>query len=195
MIVSTLTFVLIGGAVVLLLVGFVVALYNGLVKLRVLVDEAWSGIDVQLKRRYDLIPNLVETVKGYATHEKGTFEKIAELRSAAMKTEGVEEKGKIENQLTSALKTIFAVAENYPQLKADANFLDLQKSLQTIEEEIQGARRYYNGAVREFNLKLSVFPNNIIAGFLGFKAKEFFAADEAEKANVKVDFSVKSEKQ
>lgn len=195
MIVSTLTFLLIGGAVLLLLVGFVVALYNGLVKLRVLVEEAWSGIDVQLKRRYDLIPNLVETVKGYATHEKGTFEKIAELRTAAMKTEGVEEKGKIENQLTSALKTIFAVAENYPQLKADANFLDLQKTLQTIEEEIQGARRYYNGAVREFNLKLSVFPNNIIAGLLGFKSKEFFAADEAEKANVKVDFSDKSEKQ
>ncbi len=195
MIVSTLTFLLIGGAVLLLLVGFVVALYNGLVKLRVLVEEAWSGIDVQLKRRYDLIPNLVETVKGYATHEKGTFEKIAELRTAAMKTEGVEEKGKIENQLTSALKTIFAVAENYPQLKADANFLDLQKTLQTIEEEIQGARRYYNGAVRGFNLKLSVFPNNIIAGLLGFKSKEFFAADEAEKANVKVDFSDKSEKQ
>lgn len=195
MIVSSLTFLLVGGAVLLLLIGFVVALYNGLVKLRVLVEEAWSGIDVQLKRRYDLIPNLVETVKGYATHEKGTFEKIAELRSAAMKTESVEEKGKIENQLTSALKTIFAVAENYPQLKADANFLDLQKSLQTIEEEIQGARRYYNGAVREFNLKLSVFPNNIIAGFLGFKAKEFFEADETEKANVKVDFSDKSEKQ
>lgn len=193
MIISSLTFLLVGGAVLLLLVGFVVALYNGLVKLRVLVEEAWSGIDVQLKRRYDLIPNLVETVRGYATHEKGTFEKIAELRTAAMKSESVEEKGKLENQLTSALKTIFAVAENYPQLKADANFLDLQKSLQSIEEEIQGARRYYNGAVREFNLKLAVFPNNIIAGFLGFKAKEFFAADEEEKANVKVDFSDKSE--
>lgn len=186
---GSLSVLLIGGALLLGLVGFVIALYNGLVKLRVLVEEAWSGIDVQLKRRYDLIPNLVETVKGYAKHEKGTFEKIAELRTAAMKTDSIEEKGKIENQLTATLKTLFAVAENYPQLKADANFLDLQKTLQTIEEEIQGARRYYNGAVREFNLKLAVFPNNIVGKLLGFKDKEFFAADETEKANVKVDFS------
>lgn len=189
MILGSLSIFLILGAVVLGLIGFVIALYNGLVKLRVLVEEAWSGIDVQLKRRYDLIPNLVETVKGYAKHEKGTFEKIAELRTAAMKTDSVEERGKIENQLTSTLKTLFAVAENYPQLKADANFLDLQKTLQNIEEEIQGARRYYNGAVREFNLKLAVFPNNIIGKFLGFQNKEFFEADESEKANVKVDFS------
>ncbi len=192
--VSILTILLVIGAGIIFLIGFVIALYNGLVKLKVLVEEAWSGIDVQLKRRYDLIPNLVETVKGYATHEKGTFEKIAELRSSAMKAESVEEKGRLEGELTSTLKTLFAVAENYPQLKADANFLDLQKSLQTIEEEIQGARRYYNGAVREFNLKLSVFPNNIVAGFLGFKSKEFFAADEQEKANVKVDFSEKTGK-
>ncbi|HRN85921.1 MAG TPA: LemA family protein [Candidatus Dojkabacteria bacterium] len=190
---SMAVFVIIG-AVILGLVGFVIALYNGLVKLRVLVEEAWSGIDVQLKRRYDLIPNIVETVKGYAKHEKETFEKIAELRSAAMKTESVEEKGKIEGELTSTLRTLFAVAENYPQLKADANFLDLQKTLQTIEEEIQGARRYYNGAVREFNLKLAVFPNNLIGGVLGFKNKEFFEADEAEKQNVKVDFSEKETK-
>lgn len=192
MVLGTFSILLIAGAVVLGLVGFVIALYNGLVKLRVLVEEAWSGIDVQLKRRYDLIPNLVETVKGYAKHEQGTFEKIAELRTAAMKTESIEEKGKFENQLTSTLKSLFAVAENYPQLKADANFLDLQKSLQTIEDEIQGARRYYNGAVREFNLKLSVFPNNIVGGLLGFKAKEYFEADETEKANVKVDFSDKT---
>lgn len=190
---SMAVFVIIG-AVILGLVGFVIALYNGLVKLRVLVEEAWSGIDVQLKRRYDLIPNIVETVKGYAKHEKETFEKIAELRSAAMKTESVEEKGEIEGELTSTLRTLFAVAENYPQLKADANFLDLQKTLQTIEEEIQGARRYYNGAVREFNLKLAVFPNNLIGGVLGFKNKEFFEADEAEKQNVKVDFSEKETK-
>jgi len=192
MVLGTFSILLIAGAVVLGLVGFVIALYNGLVKLRVLVEEAWSGIDVQLKRRYDLIPNLVETVKGYAKHEQGTFEKIAELRTAAMKTESIEEKGKIENQLTSTLKSLFAVAENYPQLKADANFLDLQKSIQTIEDEIQGARRYYNGAVREFNLKLSVFPNNVVGGLLGFKAKEYFEADETEKANVKVDFSDKT---
>lgn len=182
---------LVVGLALLAIVGFLISLYNGLVKLRVLVDEAWSGIDVQLKRRYDLIPNLVETVKGYASHEKETFEKIAELRSAAMKTDSVEEKGVIENQLSSTLKTLFAVAENYPQLKADSNFLDLQKTLQTIEEEIQGARRYYNGAVREFNLKLQVFPNNILGGLLGFKAREFFEADESERENVKVDFSKK----
>lgn len=194
MVVGSLSLLLVVGAVVLGLVGFVIALYNGLVKLRVLVEEAWSGIEVQLKRRYDLIPNLVETVKGYAKHEQGTFEKIAELRSAAMKTESIEEKGKLEGELTSTLKTLFAVAENYPQLKADANFLDLQKSLQTIEDEIQGARRYYNGAVREFNLKLAVFPNNIIGKLLGFKDKEFFEAEESEKANVKVDFSDKETK-
>lgn len=183
------SFLLIIGALVLGLIGFLIALYNGLVKLRVLVEEAWSGIDVQLKRRYDLIPNLVETVKGYAKHEKETFEKIAELRTSAMKTVDVGEKGKLENQLSSTLKTLFAVAENYPELKADANFLDLQKSLQGIEEEIQGARRYYNGTVREFNLKLSVFPNNIVGKFLGFQNKDFFEAEESEKANVKVDFS------
>lgn len=191
MILGSFAIFLIGLAIVLGLIGFVIALYNGLVKLRILVEEAWSGIDVQLKRRYDLIPNIVETVKGYAKHEKDTFEKIAELRTLAMKTEGIEEKGKIENQLSTTLKTLFAVAENYPELKADSNFLDLQKTLQNIEEEIQGARRYYNGAVREFNLKLSVFPNNLVGKFLGFKNKEFFEADEVEKANVKVDFSSK----
>lgn len=181
--------VLVLGLGLLAIIGFVIALYNGLVKLRVLVDEAWSGIDVQLKRRYDLIPNLVETVKGYAKHEKETFEKIAELRSSAMKTDSPEKKGEIENQLTSTLKTLFAVAENYPELKADANFRELQQTLNSIEEEIQGARRYYNGAVREFNLKIAVFPNNIVAGILGFKPREFFEADETERENVKVDFS------
>lgn len=166
-----------------------VLLYNGLVQLKVLVDEAWSGIDVQLKRRYDLIPNLVETVKGYAKHESGTFEKIAQLRSAAMNATSVEEKGKLENQLTGTLKTLFAVAENYPELKANQNFLDLQAQLSTIEEEIQGARRYYNGTVRDYNTKIMVFPNNLLAGILGFKAREFFAAEEEAKQNVKVDFS------
>jgi LemA protein len=169
----------------------VVVLYNGLVQLKVLVDEAWSGIDVQLKRRYDLIPNLVETVKGYAKHENSTFEKIAELRSAAMNAKGVEEKGQLENQLTGTLKTLFAVAENYPELKANVNFLELQSSLGSIENEIQGARRYYNGTVRDFNTKILVFPNSLIAGVLGFKAREFFAAEEEAKQNVKVDFSDK----
>lgn len=171
-----------------------VALYNGLVRLKVLVEEAWSGIDVQLKRRYDLIPNLVETVKGYAKHEKSTFEEVAKLRTQAMGATGVAEKGALENQLTAALKTVFAVAESYPELKANQNFLDLQGSLGEIENEIQGARRYYNGSVRDFNTKIVVFPNNLIAGLLGFKSKEFFEAEETEKANVKVDFSEPAEK-
>lgn len=169
--------------------GYFVMVYNGLVKLKVLVEEAWSGIDVQLKRRYDLIPNLVETVKGYAKHEKGLFEKVAELRSAAMSAKSVEERGKVEGELTNTLKTLFAVAENYPQLKADANFMKLQEELSAIEDEIQNARRYYNGAVRDFNTKLQVFPTNLIAGMLGFKAREFFEASEEEKKAVKVDFS------
>jgi len=177
--------------ILLLLVvgGFFVTVYNGLVKLKVLVEEAWSGIDVQLKRRYDLIPNLVETVKGYANHEKGLFEKVAELRSAAMGAKGIQDRGKNEGELTNTLKPLFAVAENYPQLKADANFMKLQEELSAIEEEIQNARRYYNGAVRDFNTKLQVFPTNLIAGMLGFKAREFFEATEEEKKAVKVDFS------
>ncbi len=177
-----------GGVLIVAIIAGI-ALYNGLIQLKVLVDEAWSGIDVQLKRRYDLIPNLVETVKGYASHEKETFEKIAQLRSSAMGATGVEEKGKIEAELTSTLKTLFAVAESYPELKANENFKELQNSLTSIEEEIQGARRYYNGTVRDYNTKIMVFPNNVFAGMLGFKAREFFAAEEEAKANVKVDFS------
>jgi LemA protein len=157
--------------------------------LKVLVDEAWSGIDVQLKRRYDLIPNIVETVKGYAKHEKGTFEEVTKLRTEAMNAQTPDEKGKVENMLSGALKTLFAVAENYPELKANQNFLDLQGQLTEIETEVQSARRYYNGAVRDFNTKIMVFPNNLIAGVLGFVKREFFEADEAEKENVKVDFS------
>ena len=146
-----------GGVLIVAIIAGI-ALYNGLIQLKVLVDEAWSGIDVQLKRRYDLIPNLVETVKGYASHEKETFEKIAQLRSSAMGATGVEEKGKIEAELTSTLKTLFAVAESYPELKANENFKELQNSLTSIEEEIQGARRYYNGTVRDYNTKIMVFP-------------------------------------
>ena len=175
-------------------VGYLVSVYNGLVKLRVLVEEAWSGIDVQLKRRYDLIPNLVETVKGYAKHEQKLFEKVAALRSSAMKAESVEEKGKLENELSGTLKTLFAVAENYPELKANENFMKLQDELSAIEEEIQSSRRYYNGAVRDFNTKIQVFPNNLIAGVMGFKSKEFFEAEEEARKNVKVDFSDKEEK-
>lgn len=174
---------------VLVLAGLVIMLYNSIIQLKVLVDEAWSGIDVQLKRRYDLIPNLVATVKGYAKHEQQTFEKVAELRTSAMNAKTVAEKSKAEGMLTETLKTLFAVAEAYPELKANQNFLDLQGTLNEIEGEIQGARRYYNGTVRDFNTKIMVFPNNIIANMLGFKAREFFMAEEEAKANVKVDFS------
>ena len=156
-------------ALVVGVIAYFIFVYNGLVKLRVLVEEAWSGIDVQLKRRYDLIPNLVETVKGYAKHEKKLFEKVTELRTSAMKAESPEEKGKIEAELTGTLKTLFAVAENYPELKANENFMKLQDELSGIEEEVQSARRYYNGAVRDFNMKLQVFPTNVVAGMLGFK--------------------------
>lgn len=169
---------------------FVIGLYNGLIKLKTLVDEAWSGIDVQLKKRYDLIPNLVETVKGYASHESKIFERVAELRSGAMNATSPEEKAKYEGELTSTLKTLFAVAENYPELKANENFMSLQNSLQEIENELEGARRYYNGTVREYNIKIAVFPANLIAGMLGFNPREFFEVEnEEERKNVKVDFS------
>lgn len=182
-------YVLIIGAILAIVVLFVVVVYNNLVQSKILVDESWSGIDVQLKRRYDLIPNLVETVKGYSIHEKETLTQIAELRTASMNAKTIEEKGKVENMMSGALKTLFAVAENYPELKANQNFLELQKTLTDIEAELQGARRYYNGTVRDFNTKIMVFPNNLIAGVLGFKAREFFAAEEEAKANVKVDFT------
>ena len=184
---------LICGVIVAALI-FGIAVYNSLVQAKILVDEAWSGIDVQLKRRYDLIPNLVETVKGYAKHEKSTFEKVTELRNAAMNADSIEKKGELENQLSATLKTLFAVAENYPELKANENFIKLQDSLSEIETELQGARRYYNGTVRDFNTKIMVFPNNLIAGILGFKAREFFAAEEEAKKNVKVDFNDEEKK-
>ncbi len=169
---------------------FVIALYNRIQRLVVLADEAWSGIDVQLKKRFDLIPNLVETVKGYAKHEKELFERVAGLRSGMMSAEGPEQLGKMEGELRSTLKTLFAVAENYPELKADQNFLKLQDSLQEIEDELESARRYYNGVVRDLNQQLVVFPNNIIANYLGLKKREFFVVDnEEERKNVKVDFS------
>lgn len=172
---------------------FVIGLYNSIQRLVVLVDEAWSGIDVQLKKRFDLIPNLVETVKGYATHESGVFEKIAQLRSGMMNTQSPEELGKMEGELRSTLKTLFAVAEAYPELKANQNFLGLQTSLQEIETELEGARRYYNGAVRDLNTKIVVFPNNVIANFLNLKKREFFeVGSEAERQNVKVDFSTQA---
>jgi len=186
---GALAIVAVPAVIIIAIIGFFILLYNSLVQLKVLVDEAWSGIDVQLKRRYDLIPNLVETVKGYAKHEKQTFEKVAELRTSAMNAKTVAEKGKAEGMLTETLKTLFAVAENYPELKANENFLSLQSSLNEIETEVQGARRYYNGTVRDYNTKIMVFPNNLFANMLGFKAREFFQAEEESKANVKVSFA------
>lgn len=174
---------------------FVISLYNRLQKQNVLVDEAWSGIDVQLKKRFDLIPNLVETVKGYASHEEGIFTKVAELRSGMMGAESPEEVAKFEGELRSTLKTLFAVAENYPELKADQNFMKLQESLQEIENELEGARRYYNGTVRDLNRMIVTFPNNVIAGMLNITKREFFEVeDAAERQNVKVDFSTDSDK-
>jgi len=175
--------------IVLVLVGvWLVAVYNGLIRLKNRVDEAWSDIDVQLKRRYDLIPNLVNTVKGYAAHESQVFEKVTEARAKALSAGTVGEKQQAENMLTGALKSVFAVAENYPELKANQNFLELQRELSDTENKIQAARRFYNGNVRDFNTKIQVFPNNLIAGSLNFKSREFFEAESGEKENVKVQF-------
>lgn len=176
--------VLIGGAVLIL-----AGMYNSLVQLRVRADSAWSDIDVQLKRRHDLIPNLVETVKGYAAHEKGTFENIAKYRSQAMQATTPADKAQAESQLSGALKSLFAVAENYPQLRASEQFTGLQASLNSIEENIQNARRYYNAVVRDFNTRVQSFPINIIAGMFNFQTRQFFEMETpAERENVQVKF-------
>lgn len=176
-------------AVVIILVVVVALIYNGLVRSKVRVDEAWSDIDVQLKRRHDLIPNLIETVKGYAKHEKEVFEKVTEQRTKAMQAGSLEERGKAENMLSGALKSLFAVAENYPDLKASQNFLDLQNELTDTEDKIQAARRFYNSNVRNYNTKIQVFPTNLFAGMLGYQTREFFQVEEGDKESVKVDFS------
>lgn len=168
--------------VIVLLAIFLVATYNGLVTLRNRVDEAWSDITVQLKRRVDLIPNLVNTVKGYAKHEASVFEKVTEARSAIQNANGVKEAAAGENMLEGALKSLFAVAEAYPDLKANQNFAQLQQELVDTEDKIQGARRFYNGGVRDLNTKIQLFPNNIFAGILGFSTREFFELDDAEQA-------------
>lgn len=165
-----------------------ILIYNGLIKLRVRTDEAWSDIDVQLKRRYDLIPNLVNTVKGYATHESGLFERVTEARTKAMGATTAAEKGAAENVLSGTLKSLFAVAENYPELKANTNFLELQRELSDTENKIQAARRFYNGNVRDLNTKIQVFPDSIVAGVIGIKQREFFEIEEGEKATPKVEF-------
>ena len=175
--------VILGFAGVLLLIGLMFwASYNGLVKLNIRTDESWSDITVQLKRRADLIPNLINTVKGYATHEKDLLVQLTEARTAVLNNSGhIKDVAAADNQLSGALKSVFAVAENYPDLKANQNFLQLQDELVDTEDKIQAARRFYNGSVRDFNTKRQVFPTNIIAGMLGFKNdKEFFeVADRA----------------
>lgn len=161
---------------------FLWATYNSLVTLKVRVDEAWSDITVQLKRRVDLIPNLVNTVKGYAAHESGVFEKVTEARSAIQNASSVKETAAGENMLEGALKSLFAVAEAYPDLKANQNFLQLQQELVDTEDKIQASRRFYNGGVRDLNTKIQLFPNNIFAGMLGFKEREFFELADDEQA-------------
>jgi LemA protein len=175
--------------IVALVAIFVIVIYNGLVRLRVQCDNAWSDIDVQLKRRHDLIPNLVETVKGYAGHEKSTLEGVVAARNRAMTTEGPAAKAEAEGALTAALRQVFALAEAYPQLRAVESFNQLQQTLNQIEDTIQNARRYYNAVVRDLNTKIAQFPSNIIAGMFGFKPKEFFELPAAAEAEVpKVSF-------
>ncbi len=178
--------------VIVAIAGWLIAVYNGLIKLKNRVKEAWSDIDVQLKRRYDLIPNLVETVKGYAKHESETLENVIKARNEAMaaqKTGDAKEQAQAENVLSSTLKSIFALAENYPDLKANQNFLELQRELTDTEDKIQASRRFYNGNVRDFNTKIETFPTNIFAGMLHFKKFDFFEiGDEKQRENVKVEF-------
>jgi len=176
-------------AVVVILVIWIIAAYNGLIRLRNRTKEAWSDIDVQLKRRYNLIPNLVETVKGYAAHEKKVFTDVTEARTRAMTAGAPQKKAVAENMLAGALKTLFAVAENYPDLKANENFLSLQRDLTDTENKIQASRRFYNGNVRDFNIKQEVFPVNIIAKTFGFKKAEFFEVEAPEERKpIKVKF-------
>lgn len=177
---------------------FVMFSYNGLVKLRMRVNEGWSDIEVQLKRRYDLIPNLVETVKGYAKHEFETLEKVMEARSKATQVsidpsnataEDMAAFSQAQQGLSGVLSRLFAVSENYPDLKANQNFMQLQNDLTDTEDKIQAARRFYNGTVKDFNTKVELFPSNIIAGMFNFKKREFFeVGDEKERENVKVQF-------
>ncbi|MEY4746955.1 MAG: Protein LemA [Candidatus Parcubacteria bacterium] len=174
------TWIIFGAVVIVVLAA--IGMYNRFVTLSNRVKEAWSDIDVQLKRRYDLIPNLVETVKGYAAHESGTLEKVTEMRVRAMNASTPHEKEEAENMLSGALKTLFAVSENYPNLKANENFVELQRELSDTENKIQAARRFYNGVVMELNTALQSFPSNLVGSMFGFKAAEFFQLGEGEDA-------------
>jgi LemA protein len=179
--------------VLVLLVFLLVGLYNSLVRLNVQCDNAWADIDVQLKRRYDLVPNLVESVKGYAAHEKGTLEAVINARNRAMSATGPADKAQAENVLSGALKSLFALAEAYPQLRAVESFTSLQNSLSEIEDTVQNARRYYNAVVRDLNIKIQQFPTNMVAGMLGFRTREFFElTSAAEREAPKVTFNTPS---
>ena len=177
-----------GVVVLIVVIALVFFLYNGLVKLKVAAESAWADIEVQLKRRYDLVPNLVETVKGYATHERGTLEAVIAARNRAVSAEGPAQKSDAETALTGALRQVFALAEAYPQLRATENFNALQGSLAQIEDAIQNARRYYNAVVRDLNTKIAQFPANLIASSFGFRPREFFEVSDEERAVPKVSF-------
>ncbi|MCX7919774.1 MAG: LemA family protein [bacterium] len=174
-----------------LIIVWLVTIYNRFIRRKNLIAEAWSGIDVQLKRRYDLIPNLVESVKGYSQYERRLFDDIANIRSQCILAQGVKSKEQLENALTSQIRSLFAVAELYPDLKANQHFLDLQKNLSAIEDEIQLSRRYYNGTVREYNILLESFPSNLVGKLFGYKRAEFFEIETAtQRETPSVKFSL-----
>ena len=176
------------GVIVVLLVLVFIVMYNSLVRLRNRIDNAWSQIDVQLKRRYDLIPNLVESVKGYAAHEKGTFEAVTQARAAAINAQGPAEQAQAENMLSGALKSMFAVAEAYPDLKANQNFLNLQEELTSTEDRIAYSRQFYNDSVLSYNNKIQTLPSSMIAGMFNFEKREYFEGDPEATGPVKVEF-------
>ena len=180
-----LTWILVGIAVLLVII--VVVLYNSLAATKIRVDEAWSDITVQLKRRLDLIPNLINTVKGYATHEKAVFEKVTEARAQALNAQGVKQTAQSENQFEQALKSLFAVSEAYPDLKANQNFQQLQAELTDTEDKIMASRRFYNSAARELNIKINTFPSNLIAGLFSFKPRDFYETDDHATAEKPVE--------
>jgi LemA protein len=185
----TIIYVLLG--IIAIVAVWVIFMYNSFVRMVNRAREAWADIDVQLKRRYDLIPNLVETVKGYATHEKATFEQVTEMRTRAMNAQTVEEHAQAENMLTGALKSLFAVSENYPDLKANQNFLELQRELSDTENKIQAARRFYNSTVNDLNTSLESFPGNVVGNMFKFEKRDFFELDEGQqdaREPVKVNF-------
>lgn len=186
---ATLIIVLVVVAVIVLVVAFLWGMYNGMVRARIRVQEAWSGIDVQLRRRSSLIPNLVETVKGYAAHERETLENVTRARAMLDNAEGAQQSAQADNILTGALRSLFAVSEAYPDLKADQNFLELQRELTDTEDKIAYARQFYNSNVGNYNEKLQVFPNSVVAGMFNFEPAEFYEAEEAARAEVQVSFA------